>query len=90
MVSIRAARAGRDLAEPASAYPPAWSFYPRGPSGPRPEMVVSYRHLEGGFYPRGPSGPRLGYRWVQLFVLMFLSARPERAATASAEKRLTG
>ncbi len=56
IVSIRAARAGRDRCH-SRVHKGRSSFYPRGPCGPR-LLESGHQLARTRFYPRGPCGPR--------------------------------
>ena len=77
----------RGPCRPRQAFRP-WSlrdrcFYPRGPCRPRPGCGGP-EPVPGCFYPRGPCGPRLSSSVRSFQAVLFLSARPVRAATGSA------
>ena len=60
-------------------------FYPRDPCGPR--LSPSGESLDfNGFYPRDPCGPRPATAALWCMLVLFLSARPVRAATSYAAR----
>ncbi len=82
MVSIRAARAGRDL-EPSVAAIASRDVSIRAPRAGRDRRISSWCTWPACFYPRAPGGARQGVGLAGTRGAQFLSARPGRGATSS-------
>ena|GEM_PF-1290070 len=78
-VSIRAARAGRDVLHVCRG--PSGTVSIRAARAGRDRCAGSWRQMPRCFYPRGPCGPRPEGWYREHMPPLFLSARPVRAAT---------